>query len=160
MKINDNKKVDILLNLLSERYNASHKMRERSLNFTTWILGFGIALSWILLSQITLNFTQRIVFTIFIIVIGSFTIIFLSSIEIGFNNNRKVMIRIEKILGCYELNEYSDDETLFPEVYKSFNKKRTWHFRSLYIGILLIFILLIVFIWLEPICIAIKHLCK
>ena len=160
MKINDNKKVDILLNLLSERYNASHKMRERSLNFTTWILGFGIALSWILLSQITLNFTQRIVFTIFIIVIGSFTIKFLSSIEIGFYNNRKVMIRIERILGCYKLNEYSDNETLFPKEYKRFNKKRTWHFRSLYIGIILIFILLIVFIWLEPICIVIKNLCK
>lgn len=159
MKINENKKVDILLNLLNERYNASHKMRERSLNFTTWILGFGIALSWILLSQITLNLAQRIIFTIFVIVLGSFTIKFLRSIEIGFDKNRKVMIRIERILGCYKLNEYSDNEPLFPDEYRGFNKKGTWHFRSLYIWISLISILLIVFIWLEPICNAIKQMC-
>lgn len=159
MKINENKKVDILLNLLNERYNASHKMRERSLNFTTWILGFGIALSWILLSQITLNLAQRIIFTIFIIFLGSFTIKFLRSIEIGFDKNRKVMIRIERILGCYKLNEYSDNEPLFPDEYRDFNKKGTWHFRSLYIWISLISILLIVFIWLEPICNSIKQMC-
>jgi hypothetical protein len=158
MKIDENKKIDVLLNLLNERYNASHKMRERSLNFTTWILGFGIALAWILLSQVNLTLAQKIVFTLFVMILGGFTIKFLHSIEVGFDENRKVMIRIEETLGCYETNIYCENKSLFPDRYKGFNKKGTWHFRSLYIWISLMSIILIVFIWLESIICAIKNL--
>ena len=44
MKINEDSKIDILRDLLKERYEASHKMRDRSLKFAIWVLGFGIAL--------------------------------------------------------------------------------------------------------------------
>jgi hypothetical protein len=149
MEIKENKKIDILLNLLNERYNASHKMRERSLNFTTWILGFGIALAWILLTQVNLNFVQKIFFTIFVILLGTFTLKFLASIEVGFNRNREIIIKIEQALGCYTKNLYCENKVLFPDSYKDFNNKRTWHFRSLYIWVSLITVSLIVIIWLN-----------
>lgn len=133
-------------------------MRQRSLAFTTWILGFGIALSWILLSQVTLNLTQKIIFTTFVVLLGSFTIIFLYSIEKGFNSNRKVIIKLEEALGCYRSNEYCDNEPLFPEDYKNLKRKGTWHFISLYIWISLISVLLIIFIWFDPICNVTKHI--
>ena len=148
MEINENKKIEILLSLLNERYNASHKMRGRSLTFTTWILGFGIAMAWILIKEVNLTLSQKIIFTVFIIILGGFTINFLYSIEVGFNKNRKVMIDIEKILGCYEINKYSENSSLYPKEYKDINKKLTWHFVSLYLWVFLITTILVILVWI------------
>jgi len=97
MKINEDNKIDILRDLLKERYEASHKMRDRSLKFAIWVLGFGIALIWILLSGLSLGLVQKIILTIFVVIVGFLTGIFLKSIDKGFVNNRKVMIRIEEV---------------------------------------------------------------
>lgn len=160
MQINDDKKVDILLNLLTERCEASHRMRERSLNFALWILGFGIAMAWMLLSQITLTFFQKIILTIFVVIVGYLTKKFLTSIEAGFDRNRAVMIKIEGVLKCYEANVYCGT-TLFPEEYKNLEKRETSHFISLYQWIWTIVGMIISLIWLEPLLRIIKQLtCK
>ena len=83
MQIKDTKKADILMNLLIERYKVAHIMRERSLNFAIWILGFAIAMFWILLGKTTLILFQKIVLTIFVVTISFLTKKFLSFIEIG-----------------------------------------------------------------------------
>lgn len=152
MEISDEKKVDILLSLLNERYKSSHKMRERSLNFALWILGFGIiGGAWILLNQTKLEFLHKVVITIFILIIGFLTKRFLNSIEIGFDINRSVIIKIEDILECYKPNIYSENQVLFPEEYKNLEKKETAHFSSIYKWIWTVIIMLITLIWLEAV---------
>lgn len=149
MQISNAKKIDILLNLLNERYAASHRMRERSLNFALWILGFGIGMVWMLLSQITLTFSQKIILTAFVIIIGYLTKIFLCAIEVGFDRNRKVMVKIEETLGCYKANIYNEGTALFPEEYKTLDKKETSHFKSLYKWVWVIIGVLIFLAWFE-----------
>ena len=160
MEIPDNKKIDILLHLLSERYTASHRMRERSLNFAIWILGFGIAMIWMLLSEISLTFSQKIILTIFAVIIGCLTKKFLNSIEVGFDRNRNVMIKIEEVLRCYESNIYCNSP-LFPQEYKNLDKKETSHFISLYLWLWTIVGMVMALIWLEPLLRIIKQvICK
>ena len=151
MNINDDKKIDILLDLLNERYGASHRMRERSMNFAIWILGFGIAMIWMLLSQITLTIYQKILLTVLVIMIGYLTRKFLKSIEVGFDRNREVILRIEKILGCYEVNTYIESTALFPNEYRDLYNKKTSHFKSLYIWVWAILIILLLIIWAEQV---------
>ncbi|RKX91888.1 MAG: hypothetical protein DRP84_10895 [Spirochaetes bacterium] len=160
MEIPDNKKIDILLHLLSERYTASHRMRERSLNFAIWILGFGIAMIWMLLSEISLTFSQRIILTIFAVIIGCLTKKFLNSIEVGFDRNRNVMIKIEEVLRCYESNIYCNSP-LFPQEYKNLDRKETSHFISLYLWLWTTVGMVMTLIWLEPLLKIVKQVvCK
>ena len=151
MNINDDKKVDILLSLLNERYNASHRMRERSLNFAIWILGFGIAVAWMLLRDTNLSISQKVVLTIFIVIIGYLTRKFLLCIEVGFNANKEVMVTIEEALECYEQNKYMEDKSLYPEKYRNSVRTKTSHFKSLYEWIWVIITLLTSLIWLGQI---------
>lgn len=161
MNINDDKKVDILLSLLNERYNASHRMRERSLNFAIWILGFGIAVAWMLLGDINLSISQKVVLTIFIVIIGYLTRKFLLYIEAGFNTNKEVMVTLEETLECYEQNKYVEGKSLYPEKYRDSECTKTSHFKSLYEWIWVIITLLIFLIWLGQILDLIKKIiCK
>lgn len=161
MNIDDDKKVDILLSLLNERYNASHRMRERSLNFAIWILGFGIAVAWMLLRDINLAISQKVVLTIFIVIIGYLTRKFLLRIEAGFNANKEVMVTLEEALGCYEQNKYIEGKSLYPEKYKKSDCTKTSHFKSLYEWIWVIITLLTSLIWLEQFLDLIKKfICK
>jgi len=151
MNINDDKKVDILLSLLNERYNASHRMRERSLNFAIWILGFGIAVAWMLLRDTNLSISQKVVLTIFIVIIGYLTRKFLLCIEVGFNANKEVMVTIEEALECYEQNKYMEGKSLYPEKYRNSECTKASHFKSLYEWIWVIIALLASLIWLGQI---------
>lgn len=151
MQIDNTKKTDILLNLLKERYEASHKMRERSLSFAIWIMGFAIALIWVLIRGPSLGLWQKIVLTGFVLVASGLTGRFLKSIETGFKNNHEVMVRIEDILGCYEKDIYVEAESLFPEKYKALSNKDTSHFGSIYVWLVAMGFGLILMIWL-PSC--------
>lgn len=158
MVIDDNKKADIVLGLLNERYSASHRMRERSLNFAIWILGFGIAMMWILLSEINLQTSQKVLLSIFIVIIGYLTVKFLSYIEAGFNANKKVMVTLEEVLECYKQSAYIENKTLYPETYRNSGCNKTSHFKSLYEWIWTVTILLISLLWLEPVLSLIKKM--
>ena len=125
-------------------------MRDRSLKFATWILGFGIALIWILLGGPSLGFLSKIILTVLVVIVGILTGIFLKSIDKGFVNNRAVMIRIEEALGCYEKGVYVENASLFPNEYKDLSKKNTSHFGSIYKWLIIIGLVVISVIWLGP----------
>ncbi len=160
MQIKDIKKADILMNLLIERYKAAHLMRERSLNFAIWILGFAIAMFWILLGETTLTLYQKIVLTIFVVTISFLTKKFLSSIEIGFKKNRMIILNIEEALGCYKSNLYIEGKALYPEEYKNLYIKKTSHFNTLYLWIWTVTVFLISLIWFEQIVIILRIIKK
>jgi len=150
MQINNDKRIDILVNLLKERYEASHKMRERSMSFSTWVMGFCVALIWILLSGSPLGLWQKIVLTGFVLVGGVLTRKFLKSIQVGFENNHNLMVKIEETLGCYEKGVYVGEDSLFPENYKDLSNKETSHFASIYVWLAVMGLALILMIWLSP----------
>ncbi len=156
MEINENQKITVLLSLLNERYNASHQMRERSLKFAMWVLGFVIiAIPWLLLNRELLTSYIKWSFSIIILILGFFSYWFLIAINRGFNRNRRLLIKIEKALGCYEKNAYIESEQLFPKEYnQQCNGKRkinwTYHFITIYAWIFIAIVLVIFFIWFNP----------
>jgi len=151
MQIDEKEKTHILINLLNERYNASHKIRERSLRLTIWVLGSAVALVWILISGTSLTLYQKLILTILVIVLGGITFWFIYALERGFDKNRKVMIDLEEALGCYKEGLYLDSRTLYPNGYKQIREKSLFsHFKSIYALLIPITVLIILLIWLKP----------
>jgi ABC-type branched-subunit amino acid transport system permease subunit len=151
VQIDSDKKINILLSLLNERYNASHKIRERSFRFAVWLLGLAVALVWVLISGNPLNVLQKIMLTIFVSILGGITFFFLYSLKKGFDNNRKVIIKIEEALGCYKDGIYSDSEALYPNEYKQM-EKGSWffHFNTIYLLIIIVTLIIIILTWVTP----------
>jgi len=81
MEIPDDKKIEILLAQLEERYTALHKMRDRSMQFGLWILGFVLGMAWLLINEVTLNLLQIVTLAIFLAVVGLLSINFVRAIE-------------------------------------------------------------------------------
>ncbi len=77
-------KLRIIQDFLNQRYDAEHKMRQRSADFTKWILGLGVGLIWILLSSVELTSTQKYITSIFIIFFTAGAIYYISEICKGF----------------------------------------------------------------------------
>jgi hypothetical protein len=67
MKLTDEQKFEVLKAELDERYNAAHKIRERSTQFTLWLSGMAIGLAWLLLSQNPLSSAQRTALTFLVL---------------------------------------------------------------------------------------------
>jgi hypothetical protein len=151
-----NQKITILLSLLNERYNSSHQMRDRSLKFAMWVIGFVIiAIPWLLLNRDILTNCIKLSFTIIILLIGLFLYWFLIAIHIGFNRNWDIIAKIEKALGCYETSFYIEEEQLFPKEFQYECKKKkkinwTYHFVTIYAWVAIAMAIIIFFIWFNP----------
>jgi len=145
--LKDSEKPTILFELLKERYAAEHNMRERSTTFVIWVLGLGIALIWVLLIQVHLSILQKIITCVFITSYTGFSFKFIHEISQGFKSNRKIIVKIENLLGFHTTGYYIKNDSIFPEHYKiNYNKyKPSSHFASLYwlLTIVAIFIILI-----------------
>ena len=151
MDIPEEQKPSIVQNLLSERYSAEHKMRERSVNFTTWILGLGIALLWVLLTKADLGLFQKLFSSVFVLLFCAVSIWFLSEICRGFKTNHSVIVKLESILKFYEKGYYLEGHTVLPDKYKNSSKHRIpSHFKSLYTLIAVLSVFLIVLIVTKP----------
>lgn len=108
-------KVDVALAQLSERYTALHNMRDRSMQFTIWILGLGLALAWLLLNEIALTTLQKLVLLIILIAIPYASYLFLRGISIGFDNNLAVARRLERALLLLEPGAYLEKRSILDE---------------------------------------------
>ena len=151
-------KKTILLELLKMRYECAHKMRDRSQAFALWILGGGIALFGLLLKGPELSVYQKLVLTIFVMVLSIIAEKFLKAIEVGFEANKVIYIKIERALGLYKNGEYIDGDFLYPSEYSGAGKKDTSHFQSLYIWLGVISLFLVMFIWCKEIRLALKYI--
>jgi len=146
----EDKKIDVLMAQLNERYGALHKMRDRSTNFTLWILGFGLGLAWLLISECTLSTTQACAVVFFLVVVGFFSVVFLRAMHRGFNNNRDIVIRIETLLKLYEEDFYGSGESILPKEFS--RNKFHWggHFPTLYVLLGVVFFCLIILTFVNP----------
>jgi len=150
MEIPKDKKLDILLTQLQERYDAIHKMRDRSMQFVLWILGLGLGMAWLLINETILKYTQQWTITFLLILLGVATLLFVYGIECGFEASRKIIIKIETALKFYEKDFYIDQDSVLPSEYN--NKKKRWtdHYKTLYVIITSVFVALIVLTWTNP----------
>lgn len=124
MNLGGDQKVQVLLAELSERYNASHLIRERSTQFNLWIIGLALGLAWLLISHGGLSFTQKASLTALTASLLGASLVFLSGLAQGAINNRKALIRVEEALGMYLEGVYIEKDTLLPPQYKVIKKSR------------------------------------
>jgi len=150
MIIPDDKKIDLLSAQLQERYEALHRMRDRSMQFVLWILGLGLGLAWLSISELVFTFVQKLAITVLLGVIGIVAIAFVHAIARGFRANREVMIRIEGALCLYDPDCYGTVGPILPSRFSSLKTGWTGHFAMLYILIGVIILLLLVLTWTNP----------
>lgn len=115
LELPSDKKIDVALTQLSERYTALHNMRDRSMQFTIWILGLGLALGWLLLNEIALTKIQSGVLLLSLILIFVACRHFLRGIRIGFDNNRNIAFRLERSLLLLEPGAYIEKQSILDE---------------------------------------------
>ncbi len=89
MHLNEDQKLQVLLAELQERYNASHKIRERSTQFTLWISGMAIGLGWLLISQTMFSLSQRIALTLLIAALFIGTVYLIMGLRSGFKKKSR-----------------------------------------------------------------------
>jgi len=144
MEIPEDEKIKVLMAQLEERYAASHKMRDRSMQFGLWILGLGFGMAWILISKVMLNIPQKISLLIFLFVIGVLSITFIRAIERGFKNNHDVIVKLETLLKLHEEGFYDSCSSILPKEFTE--KKFRWsgHFQTLYFLMIAVFLLVII----------------
>ncbi len=111
-----NKKIDILLHSLSERYNSLHKIRGRVQGIGIWSLGVMVGIcGWLLKGDIILNIFQK---TIYILAaIGAFLVIrflYLNDLKKGFKSQQRVAVKIEKSLKLFEPGFFLTGDSIFP----------------------------------------------
>ena len=150
MEISEEKKLEILLSQLQERYEALHKMRDRSMQFVLWILGLGLGMAWLLINDTALKLQQKFPITVLLLIMGLVTLIFIKAIERGFKANKKIIIRIEKILKLYEKDYYGIDESILPTKFSCQKIGWTSHFKTLYTLLIVVFLFLIIITWSNP----------
>lgn len=115
MNISDDKKVEVLLSALEERYKSIHEIRNRLQNISIWSLGIMLAASgWLFQSDIYLFKHAQI--TLLIVVASLIFILFktyIKDLEKGFKNQQKVAADIESALGFFEDNVLTS-KALYP----------------------------------------------
>jgi len=150
MKISEERKLDVLLAQLEGRYDALHKMRERSMRFVLWILGLVLAMAWLLINETVLTCVQKCVITVLLLVLGVVSFLFVYAIARGFKANRKIMIRTETALELYERDCYGISESILPPKFSCQKIGWTGHFNTLYGLIIIVFLSLIFLTWTNP----------
>lgn len=131
--LSDDQKFQVLLAELAERYNAAHKIRERSTQFTLWLSGFAIGLAWLLVSQNPLSTSQRVGLTLLIAIFFCGAFYFITGLGRGFRMTREATVRVERALGMYDSGVYFTDSSLLPAEYSRTKRKWSHHFLALYV---------------------------
>jgi hypothetical protein len=147
IELNDDQKVQALLAQLTERYNASHQIRDRSTQFTLWISGLAIGLAWVLISESVLVLSQRIALTLLISAIGGGAAYFIIALKRGFQTNRKMMIRVEDALGMHTAGVFLANEPLLSPQYRQTRARWSDHFNTLFVWIVVVAAALLVLTW-------------
>lgn len=147
MDIPEEKKLDVLMAQLQERYDALHKMRDRSMQFVLWILGLGLGMAWLLIYNPSFTLEQKILISILLIILGATTLYFVFAIGQGFNITRQIIIRLEGSLKLYDKKCYDMSDSILPAKYSSKKTGMSGHFKTLNVLVLVVFLALMFLIW-------------
>jgi len=139
--------IQIMVAQMNERYQAWHHIRDRSTQFTLWILGLAVAASWWLLQEPSGNLPQKVAVTILVLLLGGAALYLLKSLARGVSESRKILINIETALGLHSRGTILPDNTILPPEYKETRPRPNAHFCTLYVLLLVISIYLLTAIW-------------
>lgn len=111
--LDKNKKIDVLVSALEERYKALHIIRERVQSIGIWALGILLAAGgWLLQSDILLTPFQKLTYILGIAVaLAVLRFKYLEDLEIGFKSQRGVAVRLEKTLGFFTPGVFDGQDT-------------------------------------------------
>lgn len=121
MKISDDKKVDILLLTLKERYESIHKIRERVQAIGVWTLGILLGVSgWMIQNDKPLTNFDKVLFASGIVLAFLlFQRVYLADLQRGFRSQQRAAVQIENMLKLYEKGFFSEEEiSAYPERWK------------------------------------------
>lgn len=110
------KKIDVLISALEERYKAKHEIRTRLQNVSIWTLGIFVAASgWLFQSDTYLLKHEQV--TLLIILSVLIYILFktyIKDLEKGFRTQQKAASGIEQELGFYDEGTLSKNPSIPP----------------------------------------------
>ena len=117
MENKQDKKIEILLSALQERYNAQHTIRNRVQNTGVWVVGIlGAVGGWVLKEQPCFGLAQTLLaIAFFSTAFYIIRFVYLDDLNKGFRGQQRSASKIEKALGLYKKDEFIQDETLYPE---------------------------------------------
>lgn len=118
IKLDNKQKIDILLKILEERYNAIHIIRERIQAICLWSLGILLTTAgWLIQSNITLILEQKVLYSVFIFVTFlAVRFYYLGDLYKGFKNQQLVASRIETALQFYDTGVFdSEKNSIYPK---------------------------------------------
>jgi hypothetical protein len=125
MNISDEKKVEVLIAALKERYESLHKIRDRVQSSGIWILGILFAASgWFLQDDRGLGLSKKVTFAaaaLFAFLVFRYS--FLADLRKGFKNQQIAAASIEEKLGLYEEGKYAQKGTVYPLSWKDSGTK-------------------------------------
>jgi hypothetical membrane protein len=103
--LSEEKKAEVLMHALGERYSAIRAIRDRVQNVCLWVLGlFVTGAGWLLQATNPLDCSEKIFFTSMILIaVFVLRAYYLKDLEKGFKNQQQTQARIESALGlCTE----------------------------------------------------------
>lgn len=121
MKINDDKKADVLLSALEERYSALRSIRERVQSIGIWALGLLLGASgWIIQSDTQFTCSQKILGILGVVIAFiAVRFFYLEDLQKGFRGQQRSAVRIETVLGLFTPNLFDESgEPIYPESWK------------------------------------------
>jgi hypothetical protein len=150
MELTAEQKFQVLMAALQERYDSSHKIRDRSTQFTLWISGLAIGLAWLLVSEAALSVPQRLALTLLAAVLYLGALVVVRALQRGSCGNRDAMIRVERALGMHEKGCYLPDTSLLPDQYSQTKRKWSHDSCTLPLWLSLVALTLVILIWSSP----------
>jgi len=126
MKIPEDKKIDVLINALDERYKSIHTIRERVQTVSIWILGILIGASgWIFQSNMLFSTNDKFFAVVLLLIIwATLRWFYFNDLQKGFNSQMRVAAKIEDSLGLFDEKIYSDSEdSIYPKSWKKSGQK-------------------------------------
>ena len=125
LAISDDKKVEILLKALEERYSATKIIRERVQNICIWVLGLFVSASgYLLTSTNCISIHQKLLFTcitIFSIIIVR--LLYLRDLELGCKPQQQIQAKIETVLGLCKKGVFAVD-SIYPDTWTHAGTKK------------------------------------
>jgi hypothetical protein len=116
MEIPDESKPQIMLTLLSRRYESLEKIRERLYTISIWILGVFLTLAgYFIQRRIDLTWPIKI-FLVALVVLATLAVTFyIHDLEGGFKNQLRIIIRLENGLRLFDPGYYgTEDQSILP----------------------------------------------
>jgi len=116
--IDSDKKADILISALDERYQSIHKIRGRVESAGVWFLGIMLSVSgWLMQSDMVLSCPQKLVYILAVTVAFiAVRFVYLEDLCKGFKGQQRIAVKLEKALGFFTPGFFNDSgESVYPE---------------------------------------------